>query len=149
MTRQMTAAWVVALGAGLLMMSAQAHGAAQAPATPQTPTQKTSTTQKPAVRKAAPAPKVPMTTMTGCLKMDGKQYQLTDVEGSQIEKSRSWKTGFITKSTKSVQVIGASSNVRLNDQVGRKVSVVGTKDIKDGETHLNASSIKRVSASCS
>jgi hypothetical protein len=156
MARQMNAAWIVAIGAGLLMMTVQAHGAAamkqtpaQKPATPQTATQQTSTTQKPAVQKTAPVPKVPMTTMTGCLKMDGNQYQLTNVEGARVEKGRSWKTGFITKSTKNVQVDGASSSVRLKDQVGHKVSVVGTQDTKDGETHLRASSIKRVSASCS
>jgi hypothetical protein len=137
MARQMNAVWVAAIGAGLLMMTAQAEGAAA---------QKTSTTQKPAAEKTAPVPKVPMTTLTGCLKMDGKEYQLTNVEGSQVEKNRSWKTGFITKSSKNVQVIGASSNVKLKDQVGRKVSIVGTKD---GETHLKASSVKRVAASCS
>jgi hypothetical protein len=152
----MNAAWVAAVGAGLLMMAAQVYGAAaqtqtaaQKPAAPQTTTQKTSTAQKPAAQKTAPAPKVPMTTLTGCLKMDGNQYQLTKIEGSQVEKGRNWKTGFVTKSAKNVQVDGASSSVRLKDQLGHKVSIVGIKDTRDGETHLRASSIKRVAASCS
>lgn len=152
MARRTNAAWVAAIGAGLLILTAHAQGAAaqkqtsaQKPATPQTATQKTSTTQKPAVQKTAPAPNVPMTTVTGCLKMDGNQYQLTNVQGTQVEKGRNWKTGFITKSTKNVQVVGASSSVKLKDQVGHKVSIVGTKD---GETHLKASSVKRVAASC-
>ena len=142
MVRRMSVAWVAAIGAGLLMLAAQVYGAA---AQAQTTTQKASTTQKPAAQKTAPAPKVPMTTLTGCLKMDGKQYQLTNVEGSQAERGRNWKTGFVTKSTKNVQVVGASSSVRLKDQLGHKVTIVGTKD---GETRLRASSIKRVAVAC-
>jgi hypothetical protein len=137
MARRTNAVWLAALGAGLMMMAAQAHGAVA---------QKATTTQKPAAQKTAPAPKVPTTTFTGCLKMDGNQFELTDVEGNQAEKGRNWKTGFVTKSTKNIQVVGASSSVRLKEQVGHKVTVVGTKD---GETHLKASSIKRVAASCS
>jgi hypothetical protein len=154
MVRRMDAVCVAAIGAWLLMMTVHAYGAAtwtktpaQSPASAaQTATQKTSTTQKPTAQKAAPAPTVPMTTITGCLKVDGNQYELTNAEGPQVEKGRNWKRGFITKSAKNVQVVGASSSVKLQDQVGHQVSIVGTKD---GETHLKASSIKRVAASCS
>jgi hypothetical protein len=142
MVRRMNVAWVAAVGAGLLMLAAQVYGAA---AQAQTTTQKASTTQKPAAQKTAPAPKVPMTTLTGCLKVDGSHFELTNVEGSQAEKGRNWKTGFVTKSTKNIQVVGASAAVRLRDQVGSKVTVVGTKD---GEMHLKATSVKRVAASC-
>ncbi len=141
MARRMNAAWVAAVGLGLLMMAAQAYGAAA-----QTQTAAQKPVQKPAAQKTAPAPKVPMTTMTGCLKVDGNHFELTNVEGSQAEKGRNWKTGFVTKSTKNIQVVGASAAVRLRDQVGSKVTVVGTKD---GETHLKATSVKRVAESCS
>ena len=142
MARKMNAAWLAAIGAGLMMMAAQAHGAA--PQKQTATTQKTTSTQKPAAQKAAP--KVPMTTLTGCLKVDGNHFELTDIEGAQAEKGRNWKTGVVTKSTMNFQVVGASANVRLRDQVGSKVTVVGTKD---GETHLKATSVKRVAETCS
>ena len=78
--------------------------------------------------------------------MEGNHFALTGIEGAQAQKGRNWKTGFVTKSTKDFQVVGASANVRLRDQVGSKVTVVGTKD---GETHLKATSVKRVAESCS
>jgi len=142
MARRMNAAWLAAIGTGLMMMAAQAHGAA--PQKQTATAQKTTSTQKPAAQKAAP--KVQTTTLTGCLKVEGNHFALTGIEGAQAEKGRNWKTGFVTKSTKDVQVVGASANVRLRDQVGSKVTVVGTKD---GETHLKATSVKRVAESCS
>jgi len=126
--------WLAAIGAGLMMMAVQAHGA-QAQQKP---------APKPVAQKAAP--KVPTTTVTGCLRVDGNHFELTNVEGTQAEKGRNWKTGFVTKSSKNIQVTGASSNVRLRDQVGSKVTVVGTKD---GDAHLKATSVKRVSETCS
>jgi len=78
--------------------------------------------------------------------MDGYHYEMTDLRGAQAPKARSWKTGFITKTTKTVEVVGASTTVRLNDHVGRQVTVVG---MKDDDTHVKVSSIKRLSASCS
>jgi hypothetical protein len=146
MTRKTNAKWVWALGASMLMMAATAHGAgqkaAEKPATPQK-----SVAAKAPVKPAAPlAPKTPMTTLTGCLRMDGQQFHLTNLKGSEAQAGRSWKTGFIKKSTKKVEVVGASTNVKLKDHVGREVSVVGTRA---DETHLRASSIKRVATSCS
>ena len=62
------------------------------------------------------------------------KYRLADVQGNQTAKERSWKTGFITKKPKPIEVVGASS-LNLKDHVGRKISVVG---VKDGDTHLKA-----------
>ena len=131
MTRKMNAAWLAALGTSILMMSVHAYGAGQ----------------KSAAQKPAEAPKTPPTTLTGCLRVDSNQFQLTDVKGSEGQSRRSWKTGFMKKKTaKNVEVVGASPNVKLIDHVGREVSIVGTRD--DG-SHLRASSIKRVATSCS
>lgn len=138
MARRKNAAWMVAFGALLMIMAAHPHG------------QQKATAQKPATRKAAaqkPAAKPQQTmTLTGCLKMDGDQYELTNLKGSQAPKGRSWKSGFIKKAPKNVQVVPASTSLTLWDHVNRQVSVVG---VKDGDTHLRASSIKRVAASCS
>ena len=77
--------------------------------------------------------------------MDGKQFELTNLKGSDVSTGRTWKSGFIKKAPKNVAVVGASANVKLQDHVGREVSVVGTRS---DETHLRASSIKRVATSC-
>ena len=125
MSRGISAACTTAVCA-MVMMAAQTSIAADKTAPP----------------KAKASPSV---TLTGCLRADGTKYKLTDLQGNQAHKGRSWKTGFITKSTKDVEVVGASSSVKLKDHVGRKITVVGTKD---GEMHVKAQSVKRVAASC-
>ncbi|HMD35121.1 MAG TPA: hypothetical protein VKH42_09140, partial [Vicinamibacterales bacterium] len=86
------------------------------------------------------------TTMTGCLHADGSKFMLGNVEGANAPKTRNWKTGYVTKTTKDVEVVGASSSLKLKDQVGHKVTVSGTRD---GDTHFKAQSIKQVARSCS
>jgi len=122
MTRHLTAAWLAALGASVMLGAARPDAAE--------------------TKKTAAA----AVTLTGCLHADGTKYLLKDPKGSDAPKSRNWKTAFITRSTKGVEVSSASSSVKLKDQIGHQVSVTGTRD---GETHLKAKSIKRVSASCS
>jgi hypothetical protein len=78
--------------------------------------------------------------------MDGNEYKLTNLKGAQAPMGRTWKSGFIKKSKKDVEVVSASTDLKLWDHVNRQVSVVG---IKDSDTHLRVSSIKRVSGSCS
>ena len=85
-------------------------------------------------------------TLTGCLHADGGKYVLTDLKGDKAPKGRSWKTGWIKKSTKDVEVVSNSSGPKLKEHVGRQVTVVG---VRDGSAHMRASSIKRVAASCS
>jgi hypothetical protein len=97
---------------------------------------------EPAPPKAKAPPSV---TLTGCLRADGTKYKLTDLQGSEAPKGRTWKRGFIKKTPKDVEVVGASSNVKLKDHVGRKITIVG---MKDGETHVKAQSVKRVAGSC-
>jgi hypothetical protein len=135
MIRKKNAAWLAALGASVMMMGTQAYGTIQKPVVP----------QKSVTAKPAAAPKIPATTLTGCLRMDGKQFQLTNLKGSNVSTSRTWKSGFIKKAAKNVEVVGASTSVNLKDHVGREVSVVGTRS---DETHLRASSIRRVATSC-
>jgi hypothetical protein len=108
--------------------------------------------------KAAPAKAAPRTapakaavtqveaagsvTMTGCLEADGRSFMLTDIEGAEAPKGRSWKTGFVTKTSKDMELIGT---VKLGDYIGRRVSVVG---VADGESRLTTRSIKQLAASC-
>jgi hypothetical protein len=98
----MNGAWVAALGASMLIMAATAHGAGQKAA--QKPVPAKSAAKAPAKPVAPPASRTPTTTLTGCLRMDGQQFQLTNLKGSDVQAGRSWKTGFIKKSSKKVEV---------------------------------------------
>jgi hypothetical protein len=97
---------------------------------------------------AAPAPKakpVAPASLTGCLHNDGGHFKLTDLPDSQAPKGRTWKTGYVTKSNKDVEVLGAA-NLKLKDHVGHKVTIVGTRD---GSTRVKATSLKMVATRCS
>ena len=86
-------------------------------------------------------------TYTGCLRADGSKYvltDLTDVVGAPTR--RSWKTAFIVKSARAIEVVGATPTLKLTEHVGRQVSVTGTLDDR---THVKVRSVKRVAASCS
>ena len=170
MTRSITAAGAAAFCAILLVTvqintSAQTKTTAQAPAktapakaapakvapAKTAPAKVASTTAAPSkavAAKVAVAPVEPVgsVTMTGCLESDGINYRLTDLEGNQVPKGRSWKTAFITKRSKPVDVVGAPSSLGLKDHVGHKVSVRG---VRNGDTQLQASSLKQLSLYCS
>jgi hypothetical protein len=89
-------------------------------------------------------------TLTGCLRADGNPYKfvLTDIDGSKAPKSRSWRSGYLKKKAAKVEIVGASSTVKLHDHVGHKVAVTGVKD-PGSETHLKARSIRHIAAACS
>lgn len=131
--------WLVAGGAALMMACMQSGQAAMQSQVAPKPT-----APRPVVENAAP--KQPTATLTGCLREDGDHFALTNLSGTQAPKGRSWKTGFIKKSAKNVEVVGASSNVRLKDQIGHQVTIVG---MKDDDTHIKASSVKRLNGACS
>jgi|SRR5213076_3274114 len=118
----LTGASVAALGA-LLMLVAQ-------PAESKTPTKGSNES----------------VTLTGCLHADGGKYMLTDLKGDKAPKGRSWKTGWVKKTTKDVQVVSTSSGPKLKDHVGHQVTLTG---VRSGDTHVQARSIKHVAASCS
>lgn len=124
--------------------SAQSKPAAVKAATPvKAPTAATPAKAAAPARTTAQAD--PSVTLTGCLRADGSWYKLTDLEGGQAPKGRNWKTGFVTKSTKDIEVAGASPSVRLTSYVGHRISVVG---VKDGDRHFKAQSIKQLATSC-
>ena len=120
----LTGASVAALGA-LLMLAAQ-------PAESMTPAKASKTSSE-------------SITLTGCLHADGAKYKLTDLKGAEAPKGRSWKTAWITKSTKNVGVVSTSSGPKLKDHVGHQVTLTG---VKNGD-NLQARSIKHVATSCS
>jgi len=65
-------------------------------------------------------------TLTGCLEQRGDEFRLKDASGTDAPKSRSWKTGFLTKHTPAIDVVDATHKLKLADHVGQRVSVTGT-----------------------
>ena len=143
MTRRMTAAGTAALCA-ILLVTVQINTSAQSKTPAKAPAK--AAPAKAAAPKvvAAPAESGKSVTLTGCLEADGRKYMLTDLEGAQAPKGRSWKTGYVTQKSKDMEVV-ATSGVKLGDHIGHKVSVVGVRN----DTHLQARSIKQLAASCS
>jgi hypothetical protein len=128
-----TTAWLAAICAALFVTTT--HAAA---------TQAVKSTAKPAATTSAKAA-TPGSSLTGCLENDGDHFKLTNLPEGQAPKARNWKTAYVTKSTKDIEVTGATS-LKLKDHVGHKVTITGTRD---GDTHVKATSVKMVAKSCS
>jgi hypothetical protein len=69
----------------------------------------------------------PAITMSGCLEatVDGDQFRLTDVEGTDAPKARSWKSGFLRKRSAPVDLVELSDPVGLRKYVGRRMVATG------------------------
>lgn len=78
----------------------------------------------------------------GCLEQTGQAFRLKDTSGEGAPRSRSWKSGFLKKGTRPVDVV--DWNNRLKDHVGERVSVSGM--FVDGEMHVRT--LRRVAAMC-
>jgi hypothetical protein len=99
----------------------------------------------------APARPVPATasvdqiTITGCLEASatGDRFRLTDTEGANAPKARSWRTGFLKKHSTAVDLVGAP-DVALQRQIGRRVAVSGVQTDRE----LKVSAVRVVSPSC-
>ena len=64
-------------------------------------------------------------TITGCLEDDDGTFVLKQTSGAEAPKSRTWKSGFLKKSSASIQVIDAANRLRLPTHVGQRVSLTG------------------------
>jgi len=92
--------------------------------------------------KAEPAPE--RVTIVGCLEQDNESFRLKNTTGDDAPKGRSWKSGFLKKSSKSIELVDARHRMNLAGHVGERVSVTGM--LADRE--LQGSSIKRLAESC-
>jgi hypothetical protein len=93
----------------------------------------------------SPASKTSPITIAGCLERADKAFRLKDATGANVPKSRSWKSGFLKKSSTSVDLVESGTRLKLGDQVGRRVSVTGT--VTDHQ--MRVQSVRRVAPSCS
>ena len=92
----------------------------------------------PSVTTAAPI------TLAGCLERADDTLRLTDTQGADAPKSRSWKSGFLKRSSASIELVDPANRLRLTSRVGQRVSVTGT--LAEGQLHVR--SLRRVAGSC-
>jgi hypothetical protein len=83
-------------------------------------------------------------TIEGCLVQDDETFRLKNTSGEDAPKGRSWKTGFLHKGSKTVEVVDARRRLNLAGHVGERVSVTGMLDEKE----LQGSAIRKVAESC-
>ena len=93
---------------------------------------------------SGPVQKISPVTITGCLEGAHDGFRLKDTSGADAPKARSWKSGFLKKSSPSIEVVDAANRLQLPAHVGQRVSVTGV--LVDRE--MNARSLKRIAASC-
>jgi hypothetical protein len=85
-------------------------------------------------------------TITGCLEVsvDHDEYRLTETEGIDAPKSRSWRTGFLKKRSAPVALVEPRDGLALQTNVGRRVAATGLLVSRD----LKVSALRVVSPSC-
>jgi hypothetical protein len=102
------------------------------------------TAQAPPVsnESVGPAP----VTLTGCLEIsvDRDAFRLSDPDGVDAPRARSWRTGFLTKRPTPVSLVEPPDPHGLQVQVGRRVVVTGL--LTDRE--LKVSTVRVVGPSC-
>lgn len=101
-------------------------------------TSPTDTTETSSGTSAAPV------TIFGCLEHSNDIYRLTDTDGVDAPKVRSWKTGFLKKGSASVQIVDPGNRAHLSSQVGHRVGITGTLS----DRQLQVRSIRKISSSC-
>jgi hypothetical protein len=119
-----------AAGVAPTMTVAADATAANAPAT--------ESAAKASIQKSSPV------TITGCLELANETFRLQDTTGVNAPKTRSWKSGFLKKASRSIEVVDASRRLKLPSHVGQRVSVTGV--LVDRE--MQGRSLQRVAASC-
>ena len=83
-------------------------------------------------------------TIFGCLEKSEASYRLTDTDGVDAPKSRSWKSAFLKKGSATIQVTDPGNRLHLASHVGQRLSVTGSLV----DRQMQVRSIRRISASC-
>ncbi|MGB7219018.1 MAG: hypothetical protein WBD07_09425 [Vicinamibacterales bacterium] len=124
-------------------VSAQS-AASEAPRPPKTPKTTPANTPSAAVAPKATEQKAPIVTLTGCLEREDETFQLKDTAGPDAPQARRWKTVFLKKGPAPVEVIDASNKLKLDDHVGRRVSMTGMLV----DRVIQVRSLQRIASSC-
>ena len=91
------------------------------------------------------APAAEAVTVEGCLVQEDQTFHLKNTSGEDAPKGRSWKTGFLHRGSKTVDVVDGRHRLNLARHVGERVVVTGMLDDRE----LQGTSLKRIAESCS
>jgi hypothetical protein len=83
-------------------------------------------------------------TVEGCLVEVANHFHMKKTSGEAAPKGRSWKSGFLHRSSKPVDVVDQSRRLNLARHVGERVTITGLLDDRE----LQGTSLKRVAESC-
>jgi len=83
-------------------------------------------------------------TIEGCLVQEDETFRLKNTAGEDAPKGRSWKSGFLHKGSKTLEVVDGRHRLNLARHVGERVSVTGMLD----ERELQGTTLKRIAESC-
>ena len=83
-------------------------------------------------------------TIEGCLVQEDETFRLKNTAGEDAPKGRSWKSGFLHKGAKTLEVVDGRHRLNLARHVGERVSVSGMLDDRE----LQGTSLKRIAESC-
>ena len=85
-------------------------------------------------------------TITGCLEIsvDQDEFRLTETEGVDAPRSRSWRTGFLKKRSAPVALVEPPDRLALQTHVGRRVAATGLLTSHD----LRVSALRVVGPTC-
>ena len=114
----------VVLAADTAAKKSAVTSAAKAPAT-------SATAANPAAAAGTSGAAAKPVTVVGCLERTDEGFRLKETSGAEAPKSRSWKSGFLKKSTTSLDVVDTSRTLQLASHVGRRVSVTGMVDDRE------------------
>jgi hypothetical protein len=92
----------------------------------------------------SPVEKPSAVTITGCLERGNETFRLTNTDGSDAPKSRSWKSGFLKKGPASIEVVDTARRLRMASHVGERVSVTGLLE----DRQMQVRSLRRIAPAC-
>ena len=116
------------------------------------PIQETPIAKKPSTIAAIPAsaqsaaavPGAELATIEGCLVQDSDEFQLKNTSGEDAPRGRSWKSGFLHKGSKTIDVLDQTHRLNLARHVGERVTITGILDDRE----LQGTSLRRIAESC-
>lgn len=85
-------------------------------------------------------------TISGCLEttIDEDQFRLTDTDGAEVPKARSWRSGFLKKRSAPVELVELADALALRKHVGHRVVATGLLTGRE----LRVRSFQAAGASC-
>ena len=116
--------------------------------TPAAKVQKRTNTVKPATAQTAGTAGAiagaELASIEGCLVQDDGQFRLKNTSGENAPTGRSWKSGFLHRSSKTIDVLDETHRLNLARHVGERVAITGVLD----DRALQGTALKRVAESC-